>query len=161
MALSAFCALVFAGCPLPPMRSYYVCSVLVIMACCVIFDGADLSFRRRKIISVITLATGLGTLVMAAPDFVRIYQDETSRKQLVTEQRANRADMVVVPEHRTLRRSFMQYIFIEDITVDPEFWLNVNAAQYFEVNKIRSVPSGASVPLFRDRFMKFLKSGGK
>ena len=161
IALSGFAALVFAGCPLPPMRSYYACSVLVIMACCAVFDGANYSLKQRRIVAAVTLAAGLCMLFIALPDFIKIHQDEVARMRLISAQRAEKVETVVVPEHRTLRRSFLQYIFIEDITSDTSFWLNGNAALYYQVNKIKSIPQGKSVPLFRDRFMRFFMKGGK
>ena len=95
-------------------------------------------------------------LAFAVPDFINIHRDECLRNQLVAEQKAREVEVVTVPEHRTLRRSFLQYVFIEDISSDPEFWLNKHAAQYYQVKAIKSVPGKEKTPLFRERFIRLL-----
>ncbi|MBR7119067.1 MAG: hypothetical protein IKC77_02610 [Lentisphaeria bacterium] len=159
LGLSMFAALVYAGCPLPPMRSYYACNLLVMVSCCILFDGAVSNEKNKIIISLASLFCGAVMLAFAVPDFINIHRDECLRNRLVAEQRAKSVDVVTVPEHRTLRRSFMQYIFIEDISSDPEFWLNKNAALYYQVKAIKSVPGKEKTPLFRERFIKFVKGG--
>lgn len=157
LALSIFAALVFAGCPLPPMRSYYVCSILVMMSCCVLFDGADWSKCKRNFAIAAAVAAGLTVMLTSLPDFSAIYHDESARTQMINQAKAAKMTDIAVPEHRILRRSFLQYVFIEDIAADPQFWLNTHAARYYEVGSIRSIPSGTEVPLYRDRVMNMLK----
>ena len=157
LALSIFAALVFAGCPLPPMRSYYVCSILVMMSCCVLFDGADWSKCKRNFAIAAAVAAGLTVMLTSLPDFSAIYHDESARTQMINQAKAAKMTDIAVPEHRILRRSFLQYVFIEDIAADPQFWLNTHAARYYEVGSIRSIPSGTEVPLYRDRAMNMLK----
>lgn len=159
--LSVFAALVFAGCPLPPMRSYYVCSLLVILSCVILFCGADISRRKQLLLSVFALTSGAAMLLSSLPDFVKIHRDETERTHLITGQKRNRVQLVTVPEHRVLRRSFLQYVFIEDIAADPEFWLNRNAALYYGVPQIRTVPGKEAVPLYRKKFLQITGKGDK
>ena len=154
MGLSLFAALVFAGCPLPPMRSYYVCSLLVILSSCILFCRADISGKKRLFTASGAVAAGILMLLCAFPDFIMIYQDEVERHKLIAEQKLAGAEVVCVPEHRVLRRSFLQYIFIEDMAADPEFWLNRNAALYFDVKKIRVIPGGRPVTPYRQIFLK-------
>ena len=156
LGLSVFAALVFAGCPLPPMRSYYVCSILVVLSSCILFQGAKLSLKSRSIIAFASATCGLLMLLSSLPDFCKIYQDEQTRSRLITKQKQQGVDIVCVPEHRILRRSFLQYIFIEDITDDPDFFLNKYAALYYDVKKIKSIPGKEQVPLFRQKFLQMI-----
>ena len=156
LGLSIFAALVYAGCPLPPMRSYYACNLLVMVSCCILFDGAVSKEKHKIILSLASLCCGAVMLAFAVPDFINIHRDECLRNQLVAEQKAREVEVVTVPEYRTLRRSFLQYVFIEDISSDPEFWLNKHAAQYYQVKAIKSVPGKEKTPLFRERFIRLL-----
>ena len=100
-------------------------------------------------------------LLSSLPDFIKIHRDETERTHLITGQKRNHVQLVTVPEHRVLRRSFLQYVFIEDIAADPEFWLNRNAALYYGVPQIRTVPGKEAVPLYRKKFLQITGKGDK
>ena len=155
--LSILAAGVFAGCPLPPMRAYYPCSILVIISALCVFAEIQSEIKRKMICAAISVAAGFAVLLCSLPDFVKIHNDETERIKQVQKAAEQNTLHVKVAEHRVLRRSFFQYIFIEDFTDDPEFWLNRFAADYFKVQHISSIPRGETPGLFRDKVMRFLK----
>ena len=121
------------------------------------FNEVSSKEKLQNIISIVSLVCGAAMLAFSIPDFIRIYQDECQRRILIAEQKAKNIDEITVPEHRTLRRSFLHYVFIEDITSDPCFWLNRNAADYYQVKAIKTLPNTQKTPLYRDRFIKFIK----
>ena len=157
VGLSVFAALVFAGAPLPPMRSYYVCSLLVMVACVIVFNEAGAVVRHKEYAAVAMLSAGLILIFSVLPDFVKIHRDEVNRHNLIEAAKQRGQSEIIVPEHHVLRRSLLQYIFIEDITADPGFWLNRNAAIYYGVQKISTETSAVETPAFRNNFMKFIR----
>ena len=158
--LSLFSALVFAGAPLPPMRTYYLCSILVMVSCCVIFYETAADSKHANEVTASAVLCAVLILGLALPDFINIHNDEMLRNKLISEQKSANIEHITVPAHRTLRRSFLHYVFIEDITPDSEFWLNRNAALYYKVKSIKTLQT-KQTPLFRERFMNFIKGKSK
>ncbi len=135
-----------AGGVTPAVRAYLFSSLLISLA------AARLVFQIpgtlwKNIISSVCCLYAVLLMVSAVPDFFIIYRDNAEREQII---RIAAGRDVTVPAHRTVRRNFLQYIWIEDYTANPDDPFNINAAKYYHLKSIRT-ESAPEVVLFWKR----------
>lgn len=161
--ISLLSTLCFCGAPLPPLRACYFSSLMGILASAVWFNAVAWPKGEGRKLAFGMAALGFLALLWAAPDFVRIHTDDAERTRLVAAAKrlAGENAVVVVPEHRVLRRSFFQYIYMEDLSRDPAFWLNYGAARYYGVKSIAVQERGSRPSLYRDKLFPGSRSSGK
>ena len=133
----------------PAMRAYLFSSLLAAVAgvrFLVLLRECGHGGRifYRIICGVLLLAAVL-QISLALPDFIRISRDRKGRDEII--RRSSPEENVVVPGHSVVRRKFFQYVWIEDITADPENPFNVICAKYCNVRSIRTLKN-AETPLY-------------
>ncbi|MDD3885326.1 MAG: DUF6056 family protein [Victivallaceae bacterium] len=155
---SLLLALAFAGAGvLPAMRSYYSSTVMMAMAAVVAATAAFRSACWRLPLRIAALA-GLLIAVTALCDITAIRDDAKRREVEVAEAHAAGERNPVFAAHRTYRKNFFQYIYVEDISADPDFFVNRLAAQYYGFDTVRAdrdVPKTGFYQAFRN--LLFLK----
>ncbi len=154
LAVSLGTALVFAAAgTLPAVRAYYSGSVLAALAAVRLADSQLRANGPRVVLTAMSLLAVYAAVILipASGDFLKIHRDEAVRQELLTEFRRVGERHPVVPPHRVGRRSLLQYIWVEDITDDPEFWLNTLAAKYYGFETIRTSETNAAPRFWQGR----------
>ncbi len=133
----------------PAMRAYLFAAALIGMAAVRGFaalagSGNGGKFSARLLWSAVAAATVI-RLGIALPVFCQIDHDRQAREKIIRQ--APPEVEVTVPEYSAVRQNFFQYIWIEDITPDPDDPFNVNCAKFYRVKKIRTA-GRAPIPLY-------------
>jgi len=138
--ISLLLSLVFGGVGvLPAVRAYY--SVPVCMAFAVVLM-IDLLFRKYKckktIFALITILCCYSAFILleGSSDFLSINEDQKKRNIEIAQQKRNGIKDLHVSQHRIVREKLFQFIWMEDIVSDKNFWLNKRAAKYYQVESI-------------------------
>lgn len=133
----------------PAMRAYLFPSLLTGIVAVRLWAALYKTGPRGKhfcrILWGITIAAALFQMIRAVPDFLRISRENQTRSQLIRQ--ATPGTAVTVPVHTTLRRDFFQYIWVEDITPQPDNPFNIYYARYYKLSAI-STTGNTQVPLF-------------
>ena len=134
LALSVISDAAFvAGGVTPAVRAYLFSSLLIALAAARVIMALPKNSLKNFIAGVAVLYAVV-LMASAVPDFLTIRVDSQMRDKII----ANSAvGDVTVPAHRTVRKSFLQYIWIEDYTNDPANPFNRSAARFYNVNTIR------------------------
>ena len=123
-----------AGGVTPAVRAYLFSSLLISVAAVRVMLLLPGEFRKNGV-AVICCLYAIILMVSAVPDFLAIYRDSRERESLIGK---SQVSDVTVPAHRTVRRSFLQYIWIEDYTSQFDNPFNINAAKYYRLKSIRT-----------------------
>ena len=123
-----------AGGVTPAVRAYLFSSLLISLAAARIMSQIPGAFRKNILAAICCLYAVL-LMVSAIPDFLAIYRDSAERSRII---RNAQVQDVTVPAHRTVRRNFLQYIWIEDYTASCDNPFNINAARYYRLKSIRT-----------------------
>jgi hypothetical protein len=122
-----------AGGVTPAVRAYLFSSLLIALAAARLTESIPGSIRKNFIAGLAVLYASL-LMITAVPDFLAIRSDSIARRKIINDARSRD---LCVPAHRTVRRSFLQYIWIEDHTSDRANPFNQSAAKFYRLDSIR------------------------
>lgn len=74
--------------------------------------------------------------VFAIPDFIRISKDSRHRTEIISQ--CAPSQHLTVPAYSIVRKNFFQYIWIEDITSNPDNPFNQFYAKYYNLSAIET-----------------------
>ncbi len=134
----------------PAMRAYMPGSFFALLgAAKLAWMLLDEKRFHRPVCSVLGVISAIALLwsLSSVPDFIKIAQDQKKRDLLIAEAQKQGIKELAVPPHRVLRHHFFQYVWMEDITENKEFFTNQYAAGYYKFDSIRTLP-GNSAKLF-------------
>ena len=138
---SLLLVLVFCGAGvLPAVRAYYSSSVLLAMSAVLTMDLLIRKYHARRIVfCVVAVLVCYSAIILfqGARDFITIRKDHNQREVDISGQKMNGVKDLIVSQHRIVRNCLFQFIWIEDIVGDKDFWLNRHAAAYYRVDSIR------------------------
>lgn len=124
----------------PAMRAYLFSALLTAAAAVRMLTAVAACGNTGKICYKImyALITSIAILQLslAVPDFIQIYRDQHKRDEIIRQ--AAKETEVTVPAHSTVRRTFFQYVWIEDITADSNNPFNINCAKYYRLPALKT-----------------------
>ena len=134
LALSILADAAFvAGGVTPAVRAYLFSSLLIALAAARMLESIS-GKNLKDAIAGLAVFYALILMATAVPDFLAIREDSRNREDMISRS-SDRS--LTVPAHRTVRRSFLQYIWIEDHTEDPSNPFNQGAAKFYRLDSIR------------------------
>lgn len=139
LGCSLLMAWVFAAAHPPAIRAYFSTSLLNTIAAIKMFTVAAERFDRLPKVVLPGMTVLILCLVLPAfPDVLKINREEKARLAHVAELHRQGVRDAVLPLHSVRRNHLLQYIFVEDISPDPDFMVNQMAARYYQFDTVRS-----------------------
>lgn len=155
LALLVFYSAAASGCFIifgitPAMRAYWFSALFIGMAAvrllAALYVSGDTGKLCAEIICIATFGIAGIRIGGAIPEFCRIARDTEQREKIIR-QSAPGSGVVTVPEYSSVRKTFSQYIWIEDITEFPDNPFNVSCAEYYRIPAIK-IDHRTPIPLY-------------
>ena len=147
MAFSITLSAVFiAGGVTPAVRAYMPSALFTVLAAVkmsrVLLETRGLGVAAGNFFMFCVISFSVALMAASSADFIKIHEDAVKRNSVLSGKTIE--DEAVVPVHRTVRNSFFQYIWIEDIFPEKSNPFNFHAANYYKVKSIRV--TGNNIP---------------